>query len=224
MNLDKGVTDFFADSEYEVSYGVVVLFPALFQYDVSRFCLGPVSAQMGNDRMKVMAETKLLDYNQEKSFVAVIIDKRGGKVLKFIFEIRAIIDDCRSHVAGRISSGLDIWEMAVIPFLTSNCDTWYSISDHSDKSLQELDKLQNRFYRMLLNVPNGCQTPSLYWDLGGLLMKNRILKKSILTNIEKFSFSFSSLTSPSFFILSLTCTALLVIVSMINIRSVSKPV
>ena len=242
VNLDKGVTDFFADSEYEVSYGDVVLFPALFQDDVSRFCLDPVSAQMGNDRMEAMAETKLLDYNQEKSCfiiigkgkertrleaeflrnppklyganmmksseekylgdqihclglaasVAATIDKRGGKVLKSIFEIRAIIDDCRSHVAGGISSGLDIWEMAVIPFLTSNCDTWYSISD---KSLQELDKLQNKFYRMLLNVPNGCPTPALYWDLGGLLMKNRILKKKLLllhhiANLEKSSFAF----------------------------------
>jgi hypothetical protein len=67
VNLDKGVQDFFFNSEYEVSYGDLVLGPALFQDDVSRVCLDPVSAQMGNAKMEAMAKTKLLDFNIEKS-------------------------------------------------------------------------------------------------------------------------------------------------------------
>ena len=67
INLDKGVGDFFSSSEYEMSYGDVLLSPALFQDDVSRMCQDPLSAQMGNDRMEAMAETKLLDFNMDKS-------------------------------------------------------------------------------------------------------------------------------------------------------------
>ena len=77
VNLDNGVRDFFAGSEYEVSYGGLMLGPALFQDDVSRLCEDPVSAQMGNDRMESMAETKLLDFNQGKSCYMVIGSKKA---------------------------------------------------------------------------------------------------------------------------------------------------
>ena len=216
VNLDKGVSDFFSNSEYEVSYGDVVLSPALFQDDVSRLCLDPVAAQMGNDKMEAMAETKLLDFNMDKSCyivigkgkdkylgdqiscdglaasVAATIDKRGGKVIKATFEIRAIIDDCRSHVVGGITAGLDIWEMAVVPYLLNNFESWTSISE---ESVQALDKLQNQFYRVLLKVPTVCPIPALYWECGGLSMKNRIIKKKLLflhhlANLDKNSLAY----------------------------------
>ena len=129
--------------------------PALFQDDVSRFCLDPITAQMGNDKMEAVAETKLLDYNMDKSCYIIIgkgkerknlannmkvsneekylgdqihgdglaasvdatIGKRSGKVTKAINDIQAVIDDCRSSAIGGITAGLDIWELAVIPYL-----------------------------------------------------------------------------------------------------------
>ena len=72
VNLDNGVVDFFKNSEHEVSYRDLLLNPALFQYDVSRMCLDPVSAKFGNDKMEAMAETKLLDFNMDKSVMIVI--------------------------------------------------------------------------------------------------------------------------------------------------------
>ena len=76
VNLDNGVVDFFKTSEYEVSYGDVCLLPALFQDDVSLLSDDPVSLQMGNDRMEVMAETKLLDFNMDKSCFIVIGNRK----------------------------------------------------------------------------------------------------------------------------------------------------
>ena len=67
VNLDYGVNDFFHDSEYEVSYGNVDLQPLLYQDDVARLSLDIETTQMGNNKMEVMAETKLLNYNLEKS-------------------------------------------------------------------------------------------------------------------------------------------------------------
>ena len=227
VNLDNGVRDFFCNSEHEVSYGGVRLLPALFQDDVSRICMDPVSAQAGNNKMEAMAETKLLDFNLDKSCFIIIgktkarqklecefalnppllygtkmkqveqekylgdqvsfgglaasvmatIVKRKGKVIQSIFEIKAVIDDCRSHVTGGLETGLELWEMAVIPFVMNNCGSWVG---HTSKEVTELEKLQNLFYRVLLEVPVGCPTPMLYWDCGGLLMENRILKNKLM--------------------------------------------
>ena len=66
--------------------------------------------------------------------VAATVDKRRGLVIRSIFEIRTVIDDCRSHVAGGLTSGLDIWEMAVIPMLTNNAECW---QDVSNKTIEE---------------------------------------------------------------------------------------
>ena len=84
------------------------------------------------------------------------------------------MDDCHSHVTGGIQTGIDIWEMSVIPYLMNNSESWTSLPT---AATEELDSLQNLFYRVLLQVPTGCPTPMMYWDCKGLLMSNRILKK-----------------------------------------------
>ena len=58
VNLDKGVNDYFHNSEYEVSYGSVPFQPILFQDDVARMSLDLESAQMGNDKMEAMEESE----------------------------------------------------------------------------------------------------------------------------------------------------------------------
>lgn len=65
---DNGVKDFFADSDEEVSYGDLLLRPLIFQDDVARLSEDRQSAQSGNDKMETMIETKLLDFNLDKSY------------------------------------------------------------------------------------------------------------------------------------------------------------
>ena len=104
------------------------------------------------------------------------INKRKRKVVTSIFEISTLMDDCRSHVTGGITTALEIWEMAVCPYLLNNCDTWCGVTD---SAIEELDKLQNLFYRVILQVPVGCPIPMMYWDCCGFLMANRILKSKL---------------------------------------------
>ena len=208
VNLDKGVNDYFHNSEYEVSYGSVPLQPILFQDDGPRMSLDLESAQMGNDKMEAMAESKLLDYNLDKSCFIIIgkikarlemqkqlqncdwlschgladsvnvtVKKRKGLVTLSIYEIRAVIDDCRSQVCGGLTAGLDIWELAVLPKLVYNSDSWQEISPNT---IQELENLQLQFYRCLLAVGSGCPIPSLYYETGGMLMELRILQNKLL--------------------------------------------
>ena len=132
------------------------------------------SVQSGNIRMEAVVESKLLNFNMDKSNLIVLgnkrnrcaimealvekpvtlcgqnmkvvetytylgdqisglglnesvmatILKRKGLVCKSIREIRSMIDDCRVNVVGGICAGIQVWELAVIPYLLNNCDTW----------------------------------------------------------------------------------------------------
>ena len=67
VSLDYDVNKFFKNSVEETSYFSVRLQPLLYQDDVARIASTVKSAQSGNRKMEVIAETKLLDYNYEKS-------------------------------------------------------------------------------------------------------------------------------------------------------------
>ena len=77
LNLDSGVREYFSSSDDDVSYGPIQLAPVLFQDDVARLALDIKSAQQGNNMMETMAETKLLDFNLEKSSYMIIGKKKA---------------------------------------------------------------------------------------------------------------------------------------------------
>ena len=171
INLDNGVWDFFACSDDEMHYLGLKLGPLLFQDDVARLALNVTSAERGNDRMENVAETKLLNFNLEKSIfgrkqrrleiekdlevkplllggkemvkercikylgdilnneglaasVESTIAARKGFISRAIYDIRSIVDDCRSNITGGLKSGLELWELSVIPVLLNNSETW----------------------------------------------------------------------------------------------------
>ena len=109
--------------------------------------------------------------------VALTIDKRRGLAEHSGYEIRTIIDDCRSEVTGGLTTGLLLWEMSVIPMLMNNAECWLQMND---STLKLLNSIQNNFLKCLMAVGQGCPTPSLYWSTGTLLMVNRILQKKCL--------------------------------------------
>ena len=161
VSLDNGVRDYFENSEDEIHYHGLPLAPLLFQDDVLRLSLGITSAQAGNTKMEDVAESKLLNFNLEKSCYSVIgrerrrleimkelshkplqlcgkamvhatsvkylgdiisenglsdsvnltVNSRKRLATKAIYEIRCIVDDCRSHIVGGLVAGMNIWEM-----------------------------------------------------------------------------------------------------------------
>ena len=117
-----------------------------------------------------------LSQNGLADSVALTVEKRKGLVCKSIYDIRSVIDDCRSHTVGGLSAGLDIWEIAVIPMLLHNAETWQSVSP---KTIETLEKMQVKFLRCLLGVGTGCPIPLLYSETGVLLMEFRILQKKL---------------------------------------------
>jgi hypothetical protein len=127
----------------------------------------------GNSMKKVSEEKYLGDYIPTKGLadsIIVTIDKRMKKANTAIMEVRAVVEDCRAMVTGGISTGLEIWEMAVIPYLLNKCDTWNNLPL---KAIEMLDNLQNDFLRSLLATPRTCPTPFRMWETGTMTMENR---------------------------------------------------
>ena len=107
--------------------------------------------------------------------VKATVNSRHGRITSFIIQARAIIDDCRINVVGGLSAGIDIWELAYLPNLLNNCESWTDI----DKStLDSLEDLQYTMYRVLLSCPKSTPRAALLWDMGGVKMKYRIMMKN----------------------------------------------
>ena len=198
----------------------------MFQDDVPRLSEDLDSVRYGNSRMKESAESKLLDFNKDKSCMVIIgnrkfkkiinqqldtnpiifcnnlmrvsesekylgdnissslsesvlntIQKRKGLCLKVISEIKLTVEDCRSHVVGGLLAGMDIWTMAVIPYLFANGECW---AEMPKKAIALLNSIQNTFFRALFATCTGCPIPAFYWDTGVLLAENLVMLKKLL--------------------------------------------
>ena len=132
-----------------------------------------------NKPMKVAKQAKYLG-EEIKSGVSdsiiATIKKRTGNVMIAISEIVSLVNDPRANAIGNISLGLEIWEMAILPYLLNSAGTWAGINK---KAMDLLDKIQKKFLQRLLQVKTA-PIPLLFWDTGQLLMSNQIMKMKLL--------------------------------------------
>ena len=75
---------------------------------------------------------------------------------------------------GGLKCVLDIWEIAIIPSLLNNSDTWASMDE---KLFSELEAIQSNFLRSILRLPKSCPLPALCYDSNSILMKFRVYRK-----------------------------------------------
>ena len=108
--------------------------------------------------------------------IGLTIKKRLGIAKKAIFEIKQVVEDCRSEVVGGIRTGLMLWEACVLPYVLYNSSTWLKIRQ---KDIDSLNQLQNLFLNHLLKVQH-CPSLMMLWDLGLIPMHFRILKEKLL--------------------------------------------
>lgn len=69
------------------------------------------------------------------------------------------------------------YNMAVLPSLLNNSDSWTNISEDDFK---ELEELQNLFLRVILQVPISCPKPALCWETSSLTIAHRIKQKQLI--------------------------------------------
>ena len=96
-----------------------------------------------------------------KSALATI-KQREGRIINAINEVKSIIEDCRMQSVGGALAGLEIWELAFIPSILTNADTWVEIDT---ESIKILNNLQYMMYRNLLNTPRSTTKSSGILDL-----------------------------------------------------------
>ena len=86
------------------------------------------------------------------------------------------IEDVRSNCTGGLRTGIDVWNMAVIPFLYNNSECWVNIPK---KAINILNSIQNKFFLALFGTSKGCPIPIFYWDCGILSPMNFIILKKL---------------------------------------------
>ena len=94
--------------------------------------------------------------------VKVTVDKRYGRAYSAILEVASILEDFRIDSIGGLRVGLEIFELAIVPSLLNNSDTWVEIDKETEK---KLDNLQNIMFRSLFAVPSS--TPKTILRLMG---------------------------------------------------------
>ena len=96
------------------------------------------------------------------------------------------------NTVGGLSAGIDIWELAYLPNLLNNSETWVDIED---STIEKLENLQLMVYRVILNCPKSTHHAALLWDMGGIYMKLRIIQKKLnfiyhLKNLDNTSLAY----------------------------------
>ena len=161
------------------SYWISIIGSRRFQKGVNeKVNVNPI--MFCNQVMRVsVCEKYLGDYVSSSLSDSVFrtVQKRKGLSKRLISEIKITIEDIRSKTVGGLIAGIDIWNMAVVPFLLNNCDTWMEIPK---KALKILNSIQNSFFVTLFGTATSCPIPIFYWDTGILSVENFIILKKLL--------------------------------------------
>ena len=104
------------------------------------------------------------------------VEARAVALRSGAVEVRAIVEDCRSRCLGGLDVGLEMFEIAYIPALMNNSQTWIDIDK---ETIGKLDDLQYNFLRILLATPSSTPRAALAWDCGVLKMKFRIMQAKL---------------------------------------------
>ena len=133
----------------------------------------------GNPMVQKTQEKYLGDYLHCGGLSAsarATVDARAASLKSGAIEVRAIVEDCRSRCLGGLAVGLEIFEIAYIPALLNNSQTWMEIDD---VTVDKLESLQCNFLRILLATPASTPQAALTWDCGALKVKYRIMESKL---------------------------------------------
>ena len=109
--------------------------------------------------------------------VVQTIEKREGKIKAACREIANIVNDWRSRAVGGMEVALQLWEACCLPSLLHGAGTWVEMSTAAE---ERLNKLQNWFVRLILQVGPGAPLAGLSWDARLLDMGLRVAREKLM--------------------------------------------
>ena len=78
---------------------------------------------------------------------------------------------------GGMMAALELWEKAMVPSLLSGAGTWIgATSDEYDRC----DKLQEKFWRVMLEVPDSCPKIALRAETRMIGLKHQVWRQKLL--------------------------------------------
>ena len=109
--------------------------------------------------------------------VAKTVENREGKIKAVCREIANIVNDWRSRAVGGMEAALQLWEACCVPSLLHGAATWVEMSAATEL---KLNKLQNWFVRLVLQVGPGAPGAGLLWDSCLLDMGLRVWREKLM--------------------------------------------
>ena len=109
--------------------------------------------------------------------VLATVKDREAKIKGACYEVAAIIEDWRAQCLGGFRCALDLFQLAIIPSVLYNSETWVQIPA---EAVEILENLQLFFVRLILKVPQGTPKAALRSETGLLSMKLRIWKRKCM--------------------------------------------
>ena len=120
---------------------------------------------------------QILHTDGNKASADATISDREGKIKGAMFEVKSIIEDFQMQAVGGMMSAWELWEKAMIPSLLSGAGTWLGATqDEYDKC----DRLQDMFWRIMLEVPESCPKVALRAETRMISMKYRVWQQKLL--------------------------------------------
>ena len=114
----------------------------------------------------------------EDSAEATVLE-RAGRIKGATMEIKSIIEEFSMQAMGGLMAAWELWERAIIPSLLSGAGTWFGPGD-GKAAVDQCDKLQNFFWRVILTVPESCPKIALRCETQSMGMKWRIWQEKLL--------------------------------------------
>ena len=108
--------------------------------------------------------------------VQATVEERSGKIRGATFEIKNIIEDFRMAALGGLMGAWVLWERALVPSLLAGCCNWVNISQ---KTVDQLDNLQNLYIRVQMRTPQSCTKVMLRAEVSMLAMKQRLWMEKV---------------------------------------------
>ena len=120
---------------------------------------------------------QILHTDGVRASVEATIAEREGKMKGAIFEVKSIIEDFKMQALGGMMAAWELWEKAMVPSLLSGAGTWVGATGNE---YDRCDKLQEMFWRVMLEVPESCPRIALRAETRMIGMKYRVWQCKLL--------------------------------------------
>ena len=120
---------------------------------------------------------QVLHTDGNRASVEATIKERQGKIKGAIFEVKSVVDNFQMQAIGGMMAAWELWEKAMVPSLLSGAGTWMGATE---KEEEMCDKMQDLFWRVMLEVPESCPRIALRAETRMINMKHRIWQQKLL--------------------------------------------